>query len=87
MRNILLAIALVALLPASVAVAEQAAGQKSDKRADKPLASKQLPIKGTANSNSCAAYGPGFVKIEGTETCMKVGGAVSIGGGVSSGRR
>lgn len=83
MRNFLLAIALVALPPASVAVGEQAPGQKSGK----PLAGKQLPAKGASNSNSCAVYGPGFVKIDGTETCMKIGGAVSIGAGSSIGGR
>jgi hypothetical protein len=36
--------------------------------------------------NSCAAYGPGFVKVEGTDTCVQVGGAVSIGAGTSFGR-
>ena len=87
MRNFLLAIALVALLPAFVASGEQPRGQKSDKRADKPSAGKQLPIKGAGNGNSCAAYGAGFVKIDGTETCMKIGGAVGIGAGSSIGGR
>jgi hypothetical protein len=87
MPNLFLAIALVVLLPASAALGEQPRGQKSDKRADKPLAGKQLPIKGAGNSNSCAAYGSGFVKIDGTESCMKIGGAVSIGAGSSIGGR
>ena len=34
---------------------------------------------------SCATYGPGFVKIAGTDTCAKVGGAVSVGAGSSVG--
>lgn len=92
MRNILLATALVALLPASVAAADQPRGQNSGKRADNPFdkplaAGKHLPIKGAGNRNSCAAYGAGFVKIDGTETCMKIGGAVSIGAGSSIGGR
>lgn len=87
MRNLLLAIALVALPPASVAMGEQARGQTSGKRSDKPVAGKQLPTKRASNSNSCAAYGPGFVKIDGTETCMKIGGAVSIGAGSAIGGR
>ncbi len=36
-------------------------------------------------ANACAEYGAGFVRIEGTNTCVKIGGAVSIGAGVSSG--
>jgi hypothetical protein len=83
MRNLLLALAIVTVLPASIAVGEQPR-QKSVK----PTASgKRLPIKGAGNSDSCAAYGAGFVKIEGTETCMKIGGAIGIGAGVSSGGR
>ncbi|HTE96165.1 MAG TPA: porin [Bradyrhizobium sp.] len=44
-------------------------------------------MKGAAAGNSCAAFGPGFVKVDGTETCVKIGGAVSIGVGGSSGVR
>ena len=83
MRNVLLAI-VVAILPASVALAEQSSSRKSEK----PVASgRRLPLKGAAGSNSCAAFGPGFVKVDGTETCVKIGGAVSIGAGSSSGWR
>jgi hypothetical protein len=39
-------------------------------------------LKGKASSNSCAAYGAGFVKIEGTDTCVQVGGSISVGAGV-----
>ena len=49
---------------------------------------KVLPMKGTATVNSCAAYGPGFVKVEGTDTCVQIGGSIGIGvGGSVSGRR
>jgi len=81
MRNILLAIA-VAMLPA--AAAEPSSSQKPDK----PLASgRLLPPKGAGAGNSCAAYGPGFVKLDGTDTCVKIGGVVGIGAGSSSGSR
>jgi hypothetical protein len=83
MRNILLA-TVIAALPASVAAAEQAGHQKSDK----PLTSgKLLPVKGAGPGIACAAYGPGFVKVGGTDTCVKIGGAFSIGVGSSSGSR
>jgi Porin subfamily len=82
-QNTLLA-AVVALLPASLAAAEPSADQKPDK----PTGStKLLPLKGTGTGNPCAAYGAGFVRVEGTETCVKIGGAVSIGVGGSSGAR
>ena len=72
MRNILLAI-LIAVLPASIAAAEQPVSQK----ADKPV-TKLLPLKRDGAANSCAAYGAGFIKVEGTETCMRIGGNVNI---------
>jgi hypothetical protein len=77
MRTILLAI-VVAALPTSIASAEPSSHRKSDK----PAASgKLLPVKGAGAGagNSCAAYGAGFVKADGTDTCVKIGGAVSIG--------
>ena len=78
MRNILLAI-VVAVLPASIAAAEQSGTPKPAKSA---TSVRQLPVKDTAG-DSCAAYGAGFVKVEGTNTCVKIGGAVSIGAGSS----
>jgi hypothetical protein len=44
-------------------------------------------LKRPSSANACAEYGAGFVKIEGTNTCMKIGGAVSVGAGASSGSR
>jgi hypothetical protein len=83
MRNILLAI-MVAMLPLSSASAEPSGGQKPDKSA---TSDRLLPVKRSGAANSCAAYGAGFVKVEGSETCVKIGGAVSIGvGGATSGR-
>lgn len=80
MRNILHVIVVVALLPVGAVAAEQTRIQKSDK----PIASgRQLPVKGAGAGNSCAAFGPGFVRVEGTATCVKIGGAVSIGVGTS----
>jgi hypothetical protein len=83
MRNTLLAI-LVAVLPASIAAAEQLSIPKPDKSA---TPGKLLPLKGAGTVNSCAAYGPGFVKVEGTNTCMMIGGAVTLGVRSSSGGR
>jgi hypothetical protein len=80
MRTILLAMLLLAL-PASAALAQQASPYKSDKAAP---SDKVLPLKGAASGNPCAAFGPGFVKVEGSGTCVKIGGATSIG--VSGGR-
>jgi hypothetical protein len=81
MRKFLLAI-VVATLPALIARAEQPAFPKSGHTA-KPL----LPVKGATSSHSCAAFGAGFVKVEGTDTCVKIGGAVSAGASASMGAR
>jgi hypothetical protein len=82
MRKSLLVIMAV-VLP-SVAAAEQPRLQKPDTAA---TSGKLLPLKRSNSADACAEYGPGFVKIEGANTCMKIGGAVSIGAGVSSGSR
>jgi hypothetical protein len=83
MRTILLALVLAAL-PLPAALAQQASPHKPDKPAP---SDRLLPLKGAANGNSCAAFGPGFVKVEGSDTCVKIGGATSIGAGTSSGAR
>ena len=77
MRNLLLAI-MVAVLPLSTALAEPSGGQKPDKPG---TSDRLLLVKRSGAANSCAGYGAGFVKLEGTDTCVKIGGAVSIGAG------
>lgn len=79
MRKSLLVIVAV-LVPASATFAEQPRISRSDKAA---ASGKVLPLKGARSANSCAEYGAGFVRIEGTNTCMKIGGAISIGADVS----
>ena len=74
-----LCVIIAALLGASSALAESTRPLKLDT----PAASdKAAPLKGKASSNSCAAYGPGFMKLEGTDTCVQVGGSISVGAGV-----
>ena len=80
MQNTLLAL-LIALLAASSALAEPPNGQKPRKSANPD---RLLPVKPAGSSSACAAYGPGFVEVEGTGTCVKLGGAVSIEAGSSS---
>jgi hypothetical protein len=77
MRTLFLAM-LVAVLPASAVLAASASRTKPDTTtpADRPPPAK------SAAGNPCAAYGPGFIKVEGTDTCMKIGGSfnVDVGG-------
>ncbi len=65
------------------ALAQQTGYQKSKA----PTSGKLLPLKGAARSNSCAEFGAGFVKVEGSDTCIKVGGYVSVGAGGYMGAR
>jgi Porin subfamily len=84
MRNCLLSI-MIAVLSASPVTAQSSAPSQPSRPAS---SGKLLPMKRSAPVNSCAAYGPGFVKAEGTDTCVQIGGSISIGvGGSTSGRR
>jgi hypothetical protein len=77
MRNILPVI-MLAVLSASSASAQQL----RDPKPEKPAVS--IPLRAPkAAANWCAEYGPGFVKVEGSSTCMKIGGSISVGAGGS----
>jgi hypothetical protein len=84
---------LVAALSVSPLMAQSPNSRTPSKptRATKELPkdlSKDLPLKGMVTGNSCAAYGPGFVKLEGSDTCVQLGGSIGIGvGGSTGGRR
>ncbi|MGB8398116.1 porin [Bradyrhizobium sp.] len=83
MRKTVLAI-IAAALPAFAATAGQPGHQKP---AAPATSGKLLPLKGATSANPCAAHGAGFVKVEGTETCVRIGGAVSVDAGGSRGLR
>jgi hypothetical protein len=66
------------LLSASAAPAQQF----RDDRPGKPA--KSLPLRpAKAAANPCAEYGTGFVRIEGSSTCVKIGGSFGVGVGGS----
>jgi len=67
---------------ALLAAPSASAQQFRDGKPDKPT--KTLPLRpAKAAANSCAEYGPGFVRIEGSSTCIKIGGSLSVGVGGS----
>ena len=67
---------LISFAVTSVAGAEPLRLPPSDQQ--QPQSGKTLPLKGsTARANSCAAYGQGFMMVNGT--CVKIGGAISAG--------
>jgi hypothetical protein len=61
-----------ALLPGWAAAKEQPKLKNPAQATQKPEQATRKP---------CAGYGPGFVQVEGTHTCVKVGGSVEVGGG------
>ncbi|WP_158810729.1 porin [Beijerinckia sp. L45] len=40
-----------------------------------------------SNANRCAAYGPEFAAVEGSDTCMRIGGHVRVQMGTNAGLR
>ncbi|CAL77439.1 hypothetical protein; putative signal peptide [Bradyrhizobium sp. ORS 278] len=48
--------------------------------------SKPISRSGAVTTNPCASYGANFVRVEGTDTCVKVGGALRLDMGTSTGR-
>jgi hypothetical protein len=73
MRHFFLAI-LVVILSVSAVLADPASRLKLD-YATPP---DRLPPAKSAAGNPCAAYGAGFVKVEGSDTCVKVGGSFRV---------
>lgn len=49
----------------------------------KPVATKQAMKPAPRKPNPCAEYGAGFVLVEGTSTCIRIGGSLGVAGGVS----
>jgi hypothetical protein len=70
----------VAMLPTALVAADRF----RESYAEKPAAKLSL-AKHDAKWSNCAPYGPGFVNVEGTNTCVSIGGAMSVGVGTSSG--
>lgn len=72
---------MMAALPAA-AVAAGLSDLPKPNQSTVPL-DRPLPVKRQGAVKTCAAYGPGFVKVDGSDTCVKLGGAVRVDGGVS----
>ncbi|MBI5261688.1 MAG: hypothetical protein HY852_07710 [Bradyrhizobium sp.] len=79
MRSLLLLFLVTLLVPSAAQPLSKAAVD------DTPV--KRLAPKSAPAANSCAAFGPGFVKVDGSDTCVKIGGAIGIGVGAAGGGR
>lgn len=75
-------LAMIAILSLSAARADPAIRPKPDHATP----SDPLPPLPRAAGNPCAAFGPGFVQVAGTATCVRVGGAfrADVGGAAGS---
>ncbi|ABE40156.1 porin [Rhodopseudomonas pseudopalustris] len=71
------------LLIAIIGAALPVAAMGDDKRPTKPL---PAPAPKQAKGNPCAAFGAGFAQVEGSSTCVRIGGALEVGVGGSSRR-
>ena len=70
MKTIVFALTFV-LLPGWAAAQDQPKPKKPVPETRKPAQATQKP---------CAEFGPGFVQVAGTNTCVKIGGSVEVGG-------
>ncbi|OJY10119.1 MAG: hypothetical protein BGP05_20640 [Rhizobiales bacterium 62-47] len=84
MRRVAMLIA-VGALSISAAAAQPTSNLADSK--SKPTVSNGTALQKNAPSKSCAEYGPGFIRVEGSTSCMRIGGAVSIGAGTSGAGR
>ena len=74
MRKLVLAV-MLGIVPLQAMAAEPRAARKKVPSAvtAKPKAAK---------ANPCAEYGAGFVPIEGSSTCIRIGGSIGVGAGM-----
>ena len=78
---------LLLIVTCVLAIAPALAETASRPTAMPPSADKTLPLKGrTASGNPCAVYGARFVRVEGTSTCVKLGGSIDVGVAVTTHR-
>jgi Porin subfamily len=82
------AAALAAAAMLAVTLDDGARAQTLTDPSPQPALSRPLVAKPDTNAKvkSCSAYGAGFVNIPGTETCVKIGGSVTVDAATSRGR-
>jgi hypothetical protein len=70
------------LVGVSVA-ASSAPAQTRDRHTSQRDSKTELPAKKIkpSASNSCPEFGPGFVRVEGSSSCVRVGGSIDVGVG------
>ena len=79
--------ALIAIILTMLSASVATAAQSGRKPVNSTTSGRLHPTKGAGPDNSCVVYGAGFARVDGTDTCVSIGGAVSIGVGGSGGHR
>jgi hypothetical protein len=82
-RLMLRRIALLAAVAVSVAVIVTCASAQTLTQPNAPTKASPPPSKKsrtTVHEESCSAFGAGFVRVPGTDACVKVGGWVTMEG-------
>jgi len=86
LRTLLIPIVVCATLPVAASqVAAQSIGEAIPGRSAGKSTSK--PWDPSAAPRPCPEYGPGFVRVDGSRSCVRVGGSVAVEYGVGSGGR
>lgn len=83
-----LAAVVLMLLPAA-AHAQSLLDSQRKPPAKTAIKSEQKPEKiarPAPAATSCAQFGAGYIRLEGSSTCVKVGGSIDIGAGMNSRR-
>lgn len=84
LNRTMLKVALIVIF--GVAATATAMARSELRRSDAPRKTPDKPLLSRA-PNPCAAFGPGFVKLDGSDTCVRVGGSISVGAGGGTGSR
>jgi Porin subfamily len=71
---------LLAAVPVAFGAVAQTLSDPSPSAKWSPPPRKAAKSPQAAHAKACGAYGPGFVNVPGTDTCVKIGGWVTVEG-------
>lgn len=79
------AILLVAVVVLPLAAQAQQTGDKNTRKQNETRS--QRPVDRPRGMKPCPEYGAGFYKVDGSDTCVRIGGGIGVDVGGSSGWR
>lgn len=84
-RRALIISGLLAVAMGSAMLTPAAVAQQLDPKIlrQRPEAAKSQPVARPRPRAACSEYGAGYVRIESTGTCVRAGGAIDVGVGMS----